>query len=78
MFRYMICNQPDTDIFEKQCVALLNRIPEMRLIKELRDVDDSWYRSYDYLGNKIDVTNDYQIGGVFVDSEIDLLPIFKK
>ena len=78
MFRYMICNQPDEVIFEKQCVALLKRLPEMQLINELHVVDISWFRGYDYLGSKIDISNDYQVGGVFIDSEIDLLPFFQK
>lgn len=77
MYKYMICNQPDKDIFKKQCLALEKNIPEIHLVEELHDVDDTQMWIYNINNKRVTVCNDYYIGGVFVESEIDLEQYFK-
>lgn len=76
VYHYMICDQPDEEIFEKQCAALLKNVPNLKLKDELDDVDSSIYRTYEVNGAIVEVSNDYYIGGVFVKSEIELTQFF--
>lgn len=78
MFEYTIYTVPDEDIYKRQCRALEKHIPGLTKLYELEDADGSLISIYKKGGSEIKVSNDYQIGGVFVDSEIDLLPFFKK
>ena len=76
MFDYTICNQPDVDIFKRQCKALEKHIPDIKKGRLLTDVDDSQTQSY-LLGDKsITVYNSYYIGAVYIESEIDLTQFF--
>lgn len=77
MFEYMICNVPDKSIFDKQCNALRKKLPSATVKSRLEDVDGSQYITLDYQGYEIKVSNDYYIGGVFVQSEIELTQFFK-
>ena len=42
-FRYIICNQPDNNIYMKQREALFRHINGLKLVEELTDVDNSKY-----------------------------------
>ncbi len=76
MREYMICNQPDDEIFERQCAALLKHIPELTEEATLQDVDGSVIKRFNLSGKQIIVKNDYYIGGVFIQSEINLEQFF--
>lgn len=76
MYEYTICNQPDKEIYEKQCMALEKRVPDILLVSALHDVDDSQKNIYSVNDKKVTVANDYYIGGVFVTSEIELEQFF--
>lgn len=78
MPRYIICNQPDADIFERQCAALEKNIAGLQKKQQLHDVDDSKTQLYDLNGKEIRVHNSFYIGEVYVESEIDLEPYFNK
>lgn len=78
MFEYTIYTAPDEDVYKRQCQALEKHIPGLKKLYELNDVDGSLICIYKKGDSEIKVSNDYQIGGVFIDSEIDLLPFFKK
>ena len=41
MYQYTICNQPDEDIFRRQCEALERKISGIVKVSELTDVDTS-------------------------------------
>jgi hypothetical protein len=69
----MVCNQPDEDIFCEQCAALERNIPGLLKGKSLEDPSGYSGQSYSLNGNDILVENDYDVGGVFVRSDIDLL-----
>lgn len=78
MYQYTICNQPDEEIFRRQCAALEERVPHLKLVQELRDVDDSLIRMYEKDGGKVKIKNDFCAGGVFIDSDIELEQFFKE
>lgn len=78
MFQYTICNTPDREIYTRQCKALEKIIRGIEKVYELHDVDDSQWTVYMVNGSEIKVSLNQSIGGVFVDSEIDLVPICKK
>lgn len=77
MYQYTICDQPDKEIFVKQCTALEKHIPGLCLKEYLHDVDDSEIKIYELNNQTIEVRNTYYLGGVFIDSEIQLEPFFK-
>lgn len=77
MFSYMICNEPDEEIFNRQCKAIEDKVPNIELVKTLHDVDDSRIKVYNVEGKEIKVSNDYYNGGVFIKSEIELEQFFK-
>lgn len=72
MFNYSICNEPDREVFIKQCKALEKYIPDIDKGELLEDVDGSETQLYTVNGKKISVHNSQYIGAVFVDSDIDL------
>ena len=78
MFEYAICTEPDEDIFYRQCKALEKRFPEMAKLKLLDDVDGTLIQRYVHSKGMIRVKNDYLVGAVWVQSEFDLRPYFKK
>lgn len=78
MFQYTVCNIPDHDVYCRQCRAIEKSVPGIKKVDEFRDVDDSYMSIYEKDGAKVRVCNDWVVGGVFVDSEIDLLPFFKR
>ena len=77
MHQYTICNQPDEEIFHRQCAALEKRIPRLKLVQELRDVDGSLTRIYGKDGTRVKIKNDFYVGGVFIDSDIELEQFFR-
>lgn len=77
MYEYLICNQPDEDIFFRQCKALEKHIPNLKKCRLLQDVDNSYIQVYEIDGQEVTVHNSYYIGGVFVKSEIELTQFFK-
>lgn len=78
MFEYVICNQASKEIFDKQCEALEKNITNIKKGGLIQDVDSSLLQYYYYDEKRIIVYNDEDIGAVFVKSEIDLLPFFRK
>lgn len=78
MFEYTICNQANEGVFYKQCEALEKNVTNIQKGNLIQDVDSSLLQYYDYNGKKVIVYNDKDIGAVYVKSEIDLLPFFRK
>lgn len=78
MFEYWICNAADDEIFQKQCEAIEKNITSLVKEKRLEDVDGSIIQRYDYFGKEILVYNDHFMNEVYVKSEIDLEPFFRK
>ena len=78
MFEYIICNVADEKIFDEQCKALENNIPNLIKGELVIDVDDSRIQKYILFGKKIDVYNDHYKDGIHLLSEVDLTPYFIK
>lgn len=77
-YRYTICNQPDEEIFIKQCKAIESRVPITKKHDLIVDVDESKFQRYDFADGEIIVLNDYEVGYVGVESDADLTVYFKK
>lgn len=76
MFDYTICNQPDADIFKRQCQALEKHIPNIEKNRMITDVDGSKTQHYSLGGKNITVHNSYYVGAVYIESEVDLTQFF--
>lgn len=77
-YSYTIYNIPDDDLFTKQCEAIEKNIHGLTKERLLEDVDGSKYQHYRHKNGEIRVCNDYDIYCLYVDSDFDLLPYFKK
>ena len=77
-FKYIICRQFDSDLFQKQCAALEKYIHGLKREPLLEDVDGSQYQHYQHERGEIVVTNSYDIGCLYVESDFDLLPYFAR
>ena len=77
-YRYTICNQPDEEIFIKQCKAIELRVPITKKHGLIVDVDESKFQRYDFAGGEIIALIDYEVGYVGVESDGELTHYFKK
>ena len=73
---YAICDTPDELLFQKQCAAIEKNIPHLKKLPLLEDVDGSSYQEYHRPDGIINVCNDFCFGGLYVESDFDLLPYF--
>lgn len=78
MFEYTISDSPNAEIYRRQCDALEKHVPGLKKLRELEDADGGRICLYQKDDARIKVINDFAVGGVFVDSEIDLTPFFAK
>lgn len=78
MYSYTICNQPDSKLFEKQCLALEKHISDLIKGDLLEDVDGSQIQVYAKDGAKILVYNSEYVGALYIESEIELEQFFKE
>jgi len=78
MFEYLICNNPNEEIFYKQCAALEKHIPGLKKEESLQDVDNSLIQVYWFKNKKIKVLNDFYLNMVHIESEIDIESFFVK
>ena len=78
MFEYNICNQGDAELFYKQCKAIEDNISALKKDRLIEDVDGSLTQMYNSHLGKIVVRNDLQVDALYVTSDFDLLPFFKK
>lgn len=75
-FFYGICDNPDAELFKKQCAAIEKHIPNLKQEPLLEDVDGSSIQIYTHKNGEIKVCNDYSLGDLYVESDFDLLPYF--
>ena len=78
MFEYNICNQADEELFYKQCKAIEDNIRVLKKDRLIEDVDGSLIQMYSNHLGKIVVRNDLHVDALYVTSDFDLLPFFKK
>ena len=77
MFDYTICSENNIEEFKKVCLRIEKTFPEVEKLLLLEDVDGSSVQTYVKDGKDIDVHNDYEIGAVFIRSEIDITLIIE-
>ena len=72
MFDYNI--HPDNNVkeFKNACKKIEQAFPKATKQKLLIDVDGSTIQTYTEKGKDIDVYDDYEVGAVYIKSEIDL------
>ena len=78
MFDYTICNQADASLFKKQCAALEANIYGLINDGFLNSPDGTLIQKYKHELGAIMVKNDTQVDALYVVSDFDLLPFFKK
>ena len=72
MFDYNIYPDNSPEKFKKVCKLIESQLPQAKKSKLLIDVDGSTIQTYTIDGKDIDVYDDYDIGAVFVKSEVEL------
>ncbi len=78
MFEYDVYGENDSLIFNKICNIIENEYPKTVRQKLLVDVDGSMIQTYTLNGYDIDVYDDYDIGAIYMKSEVDLRDLFEK
>ena len=73
---YLICSQPDNELFKKQCAALEKKFPDMQKLPLLEDVDGSAYQTYRHEKGTIRVGDDRCLWCLYIEADFDLLPYF--
>lgn len=76
MFDYNVFSENSSSEFKKACAIIERTYPDAIKKRLLVDVDGTTIQTYSYNGKNIDVYDDYDIGAVFVKSEINLNSIF--
>lgn len=76
MFDYNILKENSTEKFKEACDRIESQFPNADKRNLLVDVDGTTIQTYTYNGKKINVFDDYDVGAVFVVSEIDLTELF--
>ena len=72
MYDYNICLENSVEEFEKVCKRIEQAFPDVKKMNILEDVDGSLVQTYVKDGKEIDVHNDYEVGAIFIKSEMDI------
>jgi hypothetical protein len=72
MFNYNVYAENSIEEFRKVCERIEKAFPNVEKLKILIDVDGSTVQTYVENGKDIDVYNDYEVGAVYIKSEIDI------
>ena len=72
MFDYTVCKDNSPHAFKTICQSIEKNFPSAKKQKLLVDVDGSTIQTYTENGKDIDVYDDYDVGAVYIKSEIDL------
>lgn len=78
MFEYTICKENNTTIFKLTCKKISEMFPDATVHKLLVDVDGSTIQAFTHEGKDIHVYDDYDVGAVFIKSEIELIGLNQK
>ncbi len=76
-YHYTVCNVSDVELYEKQCIALEENIPNIITIFKLDAVDGTDIAKYEVQGKNILVKNSDSVDSVYIDSDIELEQFFK-
>lgn len=76
MFDYTVCKENSPKEFKTTCKSIEQNFPFAKKQKLLVDVDGSTIQTYTENGKDIDVFDDYDVGAVYIKSEVNLAHIF--
>ncbi len=76
MFEYTVYRDNSAKEFKRACAVIEQHYPDAKKGELLIDVDGSVVQTYTHQEKDIDIYDDYDIGIVYVKSEIDLSHIF--
>ena len=76
MFEYNIHTENSPSIFKQTCDKIGNAFPNAKKSRVFIDVDGTTIQTFTEGNKDIDIFDDYEIGAVFIKSEIDLKHIF--
>ncbi len=76
VYDYTIYPENSLSEFQKACAAIEKAFPDSQKLSLLIDVDGSMIQTYTFMGKDIDIFNDYDVGAVFIQSEICLDKVF--
>lgn len=77
MYDFTVCPDNSPEEFKRACSRIEKEFPSAKKQKLLVDVDGSTIQTYIVDGRDINIYDDYEVGAVFVKSEIDLKKIFE-
>ena len=72
MYDCTLCRDNSPDAFDKACEIIDKAFPNAQKCKLLIDVDGSTYQAYTVNGAKITILDDYDVGAVYIQADIDL------
>lgn len=78
MFDYTVYANNSPKVFKETCIKIKTAFPYAMERKLLVDVDGSTIQTYTIGDKDIDVYDDYEVGAVYVRSEINILDILEK
>lgn len=76
IYNYTIFPDNSPQKFNEFCKKIEKKFPHLHKNKLLIDVDGSTIQTYKYNDKDIDVYDDYDVGAVYVKSEINLDSLF--
>ncbi len=76
-YDYTVCPNNSPEKFKEACKIISGKYPNAVKNKLIVDVDGSTIQTYTEAGKDINVYDDYDVGAVYVQSEIDLGKIFE-
>lgn len=77
VYKYIICNHADKELFEEQCRALEKNITNLKAEGLYEDVDGTEVKKYVHQKGAVVVRNDTKVDVLLVMAEFDLPPYFK-
>lgn len=77
MYSYNISKTTDETSFKNSCYLIESNLLDLHKEQLLKDVDGTEIQIYNVPKGKIKVYNDFEVGAVYIDSDIDLSFIFK-
>lgn len=75
-FDYTICQDNNPEEFVRICKLINTTYPEFKMNDLLVDADGSTIQIFENASSEVIIYDDYEIGAVFIKSDIDLSKLF--
>lgn len=76
MFDFTVYKDNSVTEFKKACAIFEEKFPQAYKENILEDVDGTLIQSYQINGKETTIYNDYDVGAVYLKSEMDLSKVF--